>query len=115
MGTKITYNSQDEQTPIIEVYSPDNKPEIFVDGLAGMAIGYPNTKLDFTSTVPRKADDKPGVESRIAVCTIVIPTTALLDIRNIIDQNLITNREFVINAATNHKELIERMLALKEE
>lgn len=93
----------------IEISVPDNLPEVFADGLVGLAVGYPNTKLTFTST--SLLGRKEGVDARNAVCTLVVPTATLINVVDTIGRALVEHEDFLMGANATFRDAIAKHLA----
>ena len=97
MSRTLTFGTEDRP---IDVEVSDEHIEYFVDGVAGMAVGYPVSKMILTSKNPYNGDEER--ETRKAVCTITVPTEALLDIAKLAVDGIKGSEEFLSTASKNH-------------
>jgi hypothetical protein len=98
----------------INVEFSENHNEFFVDGAAGLAIGYPMSKMVLTSTEPHNT--VPNTERRRAVCTVAFTTEAMIDIAKMIIANVSQNRDFLeANSIEAAKRISEALDSIKHE
>lgn len=65
-------------------------PEVYVDGLEGMLLGYPNSKLRFTTIDPSSEAVQPKVIPKI---TLVVPTGVLIQVARQLLNTFDSNKE----------------------
>ncbi len=93
----------------IELETADVSKEIYVDGVASLAMGMPCSKVIFTSSeVNFRSDD---VEKRREVLRLSIPTHVLLEVANIIHSHADANRDFLSDLAKKQAEDLQVALS----
>ncbi len=86
----------------------DQNPEIFADELSGMMLGYPVSKLFFSSASQEGAA---GEIAKSKVLTLSIPTQSLLSACKLILDHAIENQELIHSAASVSEESILKILS----
>lgn len=92
MQVAQTINFGTDENPI-NVKLSESHPEYFVDGSAGLAIGFPVSKLVLTSSDPHSPNQ--GPDDRKGVCTIVANTDSLIEMAKMILEAADKNKEFL--------------------
>lgn len=96
-------------------------PELYVDALGGVMLGYPICKLTFVtishgngnaqdSSSVSESDDTSNVAKNNAI-TITIPTAALIDACQKIIENLKENEQGLVAAQEKTAKLMEALLS----
>lgn len=87
--------------------SPEGIKEIYVDELTSLMLGYPISKISFSST---KQVTTVGDTKKTEVMTVAIPTNVLLQTCNFVVNHIQNNQEYLLNAAQeNSKQLATLM------
>lgn len=94
-------------------------PELYVDALGGVMLGYPICKLTFVTISHGNAQDSSSVSesdnaSNVAknnAITITIPTAALIDACQKIIENLKENEQGLVAAQEKTAKLMEALLS----
>lgn len=87
----------------------DGMPEIFVDGLSQMLLGYPISKLTFHSVVA-PAHEGNEIEQRLGVVRIAIPTPVLLEFCRNVLFNAQTSADALSDAGKQIEAQVRRMM-----
>lgn len=92
-------------------------PELYVDSLGGVMLGYPVSKLTFITVVQNghsESDSEPNDNTSVVkkdVVTLTIPTAALIDACQKILDNLQENKETLVLAQEKTAKHIESLLS----
>jgi len=81
--------------------------EIYVDGLEGILLGQPVSKLRFTSTDSRSTAEVPQNNPRL---TLTIPTIVLIQICQQMLNTMNTNQANLSDSATTYANTIKTLL-----
>lgn len=95
------------EKPIVVEFADDHQ-EFFADGVAGLAVGYPVSKITLTSKSPYQENEEK--EHRKAVCTFALPTIALLEIAKLAYEAIKNNEDFIKDASENQSNHLSRTL-----
>lgn len=105
MSHMLTFGSEEHP---VEVEVSDGHSEYYVDGVAGMAVGFPVSKLILTSKNPYSLQEEK--ESRKAVCTLIVPTEALFDIAQLAIDAIVANEGFLGDASEKHAQALSQKI-----
>jgi hypothetical protein len=90
--------------------SNEQYPEIFVDELGGLMLGYPISKLTFVAARQVGAD---GAVVKNKVLTLSISTQSLLNTCKLVLNNARENQELILTGASTSEEKL--LIALQNE
>lgn len=103
-----TRNFGTDEAPLHVEFSEDHK-EYFADGAAGLAIGYPMSKVVLTSIDPHNPNL--DIETRKAVCTLSITTETLIEIAKMVIGNAAKSKDFLQDQSTEATKRLAEMLS----
>lgn len=106
MAHTLNFGTEDQP---LQVEFSENHKEFFVDGAAGLAIGYPTSKVVLTSVDPHNPNK--DVETRKAVCTVTLTTETLIEISKMIIGNAAKSRDFLEEHSAEAAKRIAEMLS----
>lgn len=95
--------------PGIDLELSDDNNEVFVDGVTSLAVGYPNSKLVCTTNEVNTIGS--GNEIRREAVRLVMPTSTLIDIANLIHSQVNLSRQGLLDNAEKQKQRLESLLS----
>ena len=78
---------------------PPGLPTVYVEGLHQIMVGFPNSRLTLYSSSERDLGN-PAQETRHLACELVLPTSSLIEMAQIILKSLQDNKALLQTAKT---------------
>lgn len=70
-------------------------PSIYVEGLSQLMVGFPNSRMQLHSLVERGVNGQAITERRHIACELIMPTTSMIEIAQLLINNLVANKELL--------------------
>ena len=91
-----------------DLHFDDKNPEVYVEGIAQMMMGAPNTKLLFYTS---KGADNDGVEQRYVNETLVMPTHAVMQMLMLFKEQFTKVHEEIALSDSAASERLKKLLS----
>ena len=75
-------------------------PSIYVEGVAQMVVGFPNSRIMLYSHTDKVIDDPQSKDTRYAACELVMPTAAVMETAKNLLKALAVNKENLMAGKT---------------
>lgn len=82
----------------VRVVRPASMPVIYAEGIAGMMVGFPNSRIMMSQLMQPNGEGDTAEEVHQLACELVIPTAALIEIAQAVLTNLGGSKEVLQNA-----------------
>lgn len=81
------------QTAQITLITPPGMPSLYVEGLSQIMVGFPNSRMLLHSFSDRDVRTPNAPESRKMGCELIMPTSSMIEIAQLIINSLVDNKD----------------------
>jgi hypothetical protein len=106
----MTTSPAQEANQITNVLGPAFS-SIYVEGISQILVGFPNSRVQLHSLVQRQVNGDQVSETRQIACELVMPTSSMIEIAQILINNLFANKAAL---ETGQAEWISKLGAITE-
>lgn len=87
-------------TPKVRIVRSPGMPTIYVEGVAQMMVGFPNTRLTLSQLSQSNGEGEEQEDVHHLACELVVPTAALIEMANGILRNMGQSKGLLQSAST---------------
>lgn len=102
--------STQQSQPKVRIVRPSTTPVIYVEGIAEMLVGFPNSRITLSHLSRSNGEGESQEDVHHLACELVVPTGALIELAQGILNNLANRKEALQGIGTEWMQKVNEVI-----